>query len=206
MSETKQTMGEIIAEKGLEAMLKSDRGTMLIDPRKKKTAEVPEKKPDAAGITDQVAARVKDSQQKEAAEREAELERQWDFYVKTLLSESEPSDASIASLVEVCGELGIDSERVRRDQANIARARLLEGEFDRMEEYNKRTVAARAAFKQVERENKDRWEKARKEWRSCEGKFTFAYHAQDDLRLILARQSPQLFDLTQNPPRLKTFS
>jgi len=75
-----------------------------------------------------------------------------------------------------------------------------------LEEYNKKAIAGRVAFKEIECENKARLEKARKEWSFWEGKRSFAREARDDLRFSVARQSPKLFNLTLDPPRLKTFS
>jgi hypothetical protein len=161
----------------------------------------PNDPPAAESTADLIIGRVEELEASREQSRQAEQERLWGLYRKALLAPTAPTEHDLDRLVDVCAELGIGADQMRRDIEIIAKARRLEDLHSQHDEYNKARVKNLETLKQVKRENMQRLMAANKALGDSETLVTQSIFASDDL-YNLAKQRPELFDLSSRPPRL----
>lgn len=168
-------------------------------PRAPAEPNLPEK------VAEEFADRIVDRVNEVEAEREQsrcfQQDELWENYRKVVLATSPPTEHDLDRLVDICAELGITSDQVRRDVEIGLKARRIEDLISHSEEYNKAAVEKRAVREQVKGENEERLKKANDDLWHFENLSRQATLDRDTLN-NLARERPELFDLSVRPPRL----
>ena len=138
--------------------------------------------------------------EKEDEQRYAQAE--WGKYIALLFRANQPAETDSANLAGLMRNLEITPEQVKRDLEIVERAQELAGQHDDREAGHAAYVAANQEYKAVLARHKSEEKQARKTRSKAEGRSWVGREAASRLAQ-LAKERPQLFDLSVDPPRLR---
>lgn len=158
----------------------------------------------AKGVVEQALDEVAGWKSRESNDDKSCAEQSWNSYVAILKREaagvSEPEDAD--SLALVVADLGLAGEAVRDDVVLVKRSTDYERLHAQVEQASRAVTEAAANYRDLRSECDRRIREADRAVGTAEGHSRQCRDAGASL-LLLARQRPELFDSSVDPPRLK---
>lgn len=167
---------------------------------RERTEPTPEPEPGPKGGVDKMLDELRDRDVSRAAAREYDVAQSWDRYRALLLELAETDACDTGRLVDLTGELGIDTDRVKEDLRIISKARDLMEAHAGCEAAHARAVEASAAHKALEKQHAEEEEASRKARHQAAAEAENGHNAGYKL-FELSKRRPELFN-GADPPML----
>ena len=152
-------------------------------------------------LAEQLAGKVAEREAENAAGRAADLENSWRCYRSLLMARDPLSDVELNMLRDLCRNLKISSEQVKRDSEIVQEARQQLAHLAATAERSAALSAARTIALNLRQKHRDEETAVRKAVSDAEAPVAYSHGATYEL-VKLRRQRPELFT-SDDPPRLR---